>query len=208
MILKRIPYILLAIGGVGVGLYPLLYLFMDQNFGLLSSKPDALLADLLWNAMFYTHIALGGLALLIGWVQFNKKIQRKRIELHRSLGKIYMTAVLLSGISSLYIGYYATGGWIPKIGFISLGLVWLYTTGKGYIAIRKKDIVQHQKMMIYSYAACFAAVTLRVWLPILIASLGDFLPAYKIVAWLCWVPNLIIAYFIIQQKFKPASSLS
>ena len=202
--LKRIPYILLAVGGVGVGLYPILYFILDQNFGLLQTKSDAILADLLWNGMFYTHIILGGLALLIGWIQFNKKIQRNHIQLHRNVGKIYMISVLFSGISGIYIGYYATGGLITKIGFIALGITWLYTTFRGYTSVRKRNIITHQKMMIYSYAACFAAVTLRIWLPILSISLGDFLPAYKIVAWLCWVPNIIVAYFIIHQKSKYA----
>lgn len=54
--------------------------------------------------------------------------------------------------------------------------------------------------MIYSYAACFAAVTLRIWLPLLTAAfLGDFIKAYTIVAWLCWVPNIIVAYFIVRR---------
>ncbi|MEQ6124659.1 DUF2306 domain-containing protein [Pseudotenacibaculum sp. MALMAid0570] len=205
---KRIPYILLAIGGIGVGLYPILYFIMERTFGLLSSKSDTILTSDLWNSMFYTHIIFGGLALLIGWIQFSKKIQRKRIQLHRNIGKTYLISVLLSGVSGVYIGYYATGGLVPKIGFITLGFVWLFTTVKGYISIRKKDIVTHQKMMIYSYAACFAAVTLRIWLPILIASMGSFIPAYKIVAWLCWVPNIIVAYFIINRKFKIAASAS
>jgi len=48
--------------------------------------------------------------------------------------------------------------------------------------------------MIYSYAECFAAVTLRIWLPLLTLVLGEFLTAYRIVAWLCWVPNILFAY--------------
>jgi len=56
--------------------------------------------------------------------------------------------------------------------------------------------------MIYSYAACFAAVTLRIWLPLLMITLGDYLFAYRIVAWLCWVPNIIAAYFIVK-TLKP-----
>jgi dolichyl-phosphate-mannose--protein O-mannosyl transferase len=51
-------------------------------------------------------------------------------------------------------------------------------------------------MMIYSYAACFAAVTLRIWLPLLIMIFGDFIIAYTIVAWMCWIPNLIVARLI------------
>ena len=61
-------------------------------------------------------------------------------------------------------------------------------------------------MMIYSYAACFAAVTLRIWLPILTSILGEFLSAYRIVAWLCWVPNLIVAYIISNTK-KPSKKV-
>ena len=197
--LKRIPYILLAIGAVGIGLYQIIYFLINEKFGLLNSKSDELLADALWNGMFYTHITLGGLALLIGWIQFNKKIQRTRIQLHRNVGKVYMISVLISGIASLYIAYHATGGIIPKLGFIGLGVTWLYTTIKGYISIRQKDVITHQKMMIYSYAACFAAVTLRIWLPLLTIALDGFLPAYRIVAWLCWVPNILVAYFIINK---------
>ncbi len=52
-------------------------------------------------------------------------------------------------------------------------------------------------MMIYSYAACFAAVTLRLWLPMLTALFHDFKTAYRIVAWLCWLPNLAVARYIL-----------
>lgn len=85
---------------------------------------------------------------------------------------------------------------IPSSGFVSLGVIWFSTTLWAYLLIRKRRIDQHQKMMIYSYAACFAAVTLRLWLPILIPIFGDFIIAYKIVAWLCWVPNMAVAYLI------------
>ena len=54
------------------------------------------------------------------------------------------------------------------------------------------------KFMIFSFAACFAAVTLRIWLPILTSIMGEFNSAYRIVAWLCWVPNIIVAFFIVR----------
>ncbi|MBT8185644.1 MAG: DUF2306 domain-containing protein, partial [Eudoraea sp.] len=62
------------------------------------------------------------------------------------------------------------------------------------------DIQVHQAFMIYSYAACFAAVTLRFWLPILSYAFGDFVTAYRIVAWLCWVPNMIFAFFWVRRR--------
>ncbi|MBX7126969.1 MAG: DUF2306 domain-containing protein, partial [Cyclobacteriaceae bacterium] len=61
-------------------------------------------------------------------------------------------------------------------------------------------IVRHREAMIYSYAACFAAVMLRVWLPVLSIALGAFDPAYRIVAWLCWVPNMLVAIWLVRRQ--------
>lgn len=54
--------------------------------------------------------------------------------------------------------------------------------------------------MMYSYAGTFGAVTLRIWLPLLIVTMGGFAPAYKIVAWLSWIPNIIVVYFILKRQ--------
>ncbi len=207
-LIKKISWWFFALLAIGVGLYPSLYFFIERTFGLLGSKSQVLLESSLWNTMFYAHILLGGLALLVGWIQFSERIRRRALKLHRTLGKIYVIAVLISGVASLYIGYFATGGLVTSLGFICLGVIWLYTTLAAYRAIRQKKLHRHQNLMIYSYAACFAAVTLRIWLPILTALFdGAFLPAYKIVAWLCWVPNIMVAYFIAKKTSKAAPVL-
>jgi len=64
------------------------------------------------------------------------------------------------------------------------------------MAVKNGNINKHQRFMLYSYAVCFSAVTLRIWLPLLTMSLGGFIEAYRIVAWLSWVPNLIVAHII------------
>lgn len=197
---NNVAWFVFAFLGVGVGLYPLMYFFLDRKFGLLASKSDELLADVFWNTGFYGHILLGGLALLIGWIQFSKKIRSTNLNLHRTIGKIYVIAALVSGVCGVFIAFNATGGLVTTLGFLSLGVIWLFTTIKAYLAIRKGDIQLHQGMMIYSYAACFAAVTLRIWLPLLTIAFGDFIIAYRIVAWLCWVPNIIFAYFWVRRK--------
>ena len=197
---NKVAWFVFAFLAIGVGLYPLLYVLADGKIGLLQSKSDALLTSTVWNIGFYGHITFGGIALLTGWSQFSRKLRNKRLQLHRNLGKVYVIAAFVSGICGVYIGFYATGGIISSTGFITLGLIWLFTTGKAYQAIRNKDLSLHQGMMIYSYAACFAAVTLRLWLPLLQLTIGEFLLAYKIVAWLCWVPNLIFAGFLVRKK--------
>ncbi|RUA16215.1 MAG: DUF2306 domain-containing protein [Flavobacteriia bacterium] len=197
---NKTAWAVFAILAIGIGLYPLMYFFSAEEFGLLQGKSKDISANMVWRIGFYGHIVFGGLALLMGWSQFSKKFRTKKLQLHRNLGKIYVLSALISGICGVYIGFYASGGLVPSLGFISLGIVWLFTTIRAYAAIRKKDVSLHQGMMIYSYAACFAAVTLRIWLPLLTIILGEFLLAYKIVAWLCWVPNIIFAHFWVRRK--------
>lgn len=193
---KKGLWILFATFALLIGLYPMIYFLIDRKFGLLNSKSVELLSNTFWNIGFYTHIIFGGIALLIGWTQFSSKMRKRRMALHRKLGKVYVVAVLLSALAGIYIGFFATGGWISSAGFICLGIIWFYTTSKAYLHIKEGEVEKHQKMMIYSYAACFAAVTLRIWLPILIIIYGDFSKAYLVVAWLCWIPNLIVGYLI------------
>jgi len=206
--IKKIGWVFFAVFAISIGLYPIIYFVMDRTFGLLSSKSDALLQDNLWNIGFYTHIIFGGIALLIGWIQFSKKLRLKNVTIHRNIGKLYIITVLASSIAGIYIGFFATGGIVSELGFILLGLIWFSTTLGAFLAIKKGNIKKHQKLMIYSYATCFAAVTLRIWLPILITIYeGEFVPAYRIVAWLCWVPNIIVAFFITRKKQSKMSVL-
>lgn len=195
--MKKSTWWSFAVLCIVVGLYPLIYFMIDEKFGLLSTKPESLLTDIFWRIGFNVHIIFGGLALLVGWSQFSSNWRSKRPDLHRLVGKIYVFSVMLSALSGIFIGMNATGGFVAKAGFISLGLIWFSTTGLALFEIKKGHILQHQKLMIFSYAACFAAVTLRLWLPLLImAHKGDFEAAYRIVSWLCWVPNLLVAWWL------------
>ncbi len=209
ILLRKSLWVLFALLAISVGLYPAIYFLIDREFGLLNSKDDELLRNVAWNVAFYTHIILGGLSLLIGWSQFISGIRNTRLSLHRTIGKIYVVAALLSALAGIYIGFFATGGLIASAGFISLGCIWFTTTFIAYSSIKKGDLTRHEIMMIFSYAACFAAVTLRVWLPLLIMLFQDFTPAYRIVAWLCWVPNLLVAFFVVRriQRTKQGSAI-
>jgi uncharacterized membrane protein len=202
MKLKNLPWIPFAFFAIAVGLYPLLYFLIDmRSNGLLQSKPKAILDSGIWNAAFYIHITFGGLALLTGWTQFSARLRRNYLKTHRLIGKIYVIAVALSSTAALYIAFFATGGLVCVLGFGSLAVLWLISDIKAYSSIRQGHIRQHQNWMTCNYALTFAAVTLRVWLPLLSAFVfHDFIPAYRVVSWLCWVPNLIVALIIINKR--------
>jgi len=201
MNIKKPTWVLFIVLAISIGIYPFIYLIVDmKSNGLLGSKSQELLSTTIYNIGFYTHIILGGVALLIGWSQFSKKWRLKHIKLHRTIGETYIIAVLLSGLAGLYIAFYATGALETKLGFGLLAVLWLITTVLAYTSIKNKDIIAHQKWMIRSYALCFAAVTLRLWMPILPAIFNlKFSESYAIISWLCWVPNLIFAEILIRR---------
>jgi hypothetical protein len=178
-----------------VSLYPIKYFFGAKNVGLLATKSPELLLDGLWNTGFYGHIVFGGIALLLGWTQFSKRLRTKRVKLHKNVGKVYSVSAVISALCGMGIAFSATGGIAAQMGFISLGIIWFVSTFLAYRYIKKGAVIKHQVFMYYSYAACFAAVTLRVWLPILLVFMDDFIVAYRMVAWLCWVPNLLFAWY-------------
>ena len=197
------PKVLIAVFlffAIAIGLYPFFYFLFDMSNGLMSSKSAQLLGNRLWQVGFYTHITLGGLALLSGCTQFLSGLRQKRLSLHRSLGKGYIASVMLSGVAGLGIAFAASGGVWAQMGFAALGFLWLYTTAKAFLAIKKREIAEHQNWMTRSYALCFGAVTLRLWMPLFLGTLGmsfDF--AYPIIAWISWVPNLLVAEWIIRR---------
>lgn len=177
---------------IAVGLVSLRYFTFDKQ-DLMHSKPAALLADEVWRLGFYVHIGASVVALIVGGLNFISSWRTQHIQRHRLLGRIYIWSVALGGISALAIAPNATAGLVAQLGFAGLGLAWLFATYRAYGYIHQKNIAQHRRWMHRSYALTFAAVTLRIILPTELALLHmDFNSAYRIVAWACWVPNLVV----------------
>lgn len=194
--MKKLLFVIMCAFALCIGAYPLIYAFVEHKYTFLSSKSPEVLHDMTWRTAFFAHIIFGGLALFIGWRQFGDSFRNKYITIHRIIGRLYVAAVIISSVSAVYMGFYANGGIISALGFICLGLMWLIMTLLGVVQIRKGCIIQHKKLMIYSYACTFAAVTLRLWYPLLKNITQDPAGSYVAVAWLCWVPNILVAYFI------------
>jgi hypothetical protein len=78
-------------------------------------------------------------------------------------------------------------------GFLSLARLWLWTTCCAGLAILSGDISAHRSWMIRSFALPLAGVTLRLYLPLALLGPLEFSVTYAGIAWLCWLPNLILA---------------
>ena len=95
---------------------------------------------------------------------------------------------------------------IAHAGFGLLACAWLLTTTLGFLRIRAGDDVDHRAWMIRSYSLTFAAVTLRIYLPLAFASGIPFEIAYPAIAWLCWVPNAIVAEWMFVRRAAPVAA--
>ena len=151
------------------------------------------------------HTTFGPIALVLGLVNLLPAMRRGRWALHRLVGRIYLISGLVLGLAGGYLSLFAVGGTVARLGFFVLAVATLTTLAGGYVSIRRRNIRQHREWMLRSYSLIFGAVTLRIWLPLLIiAYQGEFLPAYRWVAWLSWVPNILWAEWRIRRGWRPS----
>jgi Predicted membrane protein (DUF2306). len=148
------------------------------------------------------HVLSGMLALAVGPFQFVGKIRRRFLRLHRCFGVIYIASCTGLGLSGLILATTSYAGWTTSLAFGSLGLSMLFTTWTALRMVLARRIGDHRRWMIRSFSLIFAGVMLRVLSPLysLLSGVGlvsfSFETAYMWIAWLCWVPNLLIAVWI------------
>jgi Predicted membrane protein (DUF2306) len=157
-----------------------------------------------WFVSFYIHVYTSLFALVAGFTQFWRWLLRRHKQWHRRMGYLYIvTVVFISGPASLVMGWYANGGLGSRIAFLLLGTLWIFFTVKAWQKALAKDIAAHKRFMIRSYALTLSAITLRAWkvLIIYVFEPGP-MDAYRIVAWLGWVGNWLVAEYIIYRQYK------
>ena len=118
------------------------------------------------------------------------------------MGRIYVWDILAINFpAGMIMGIYANGKLPGKVAFVLLDCLWFAFTYKAYISARKKNFVSHKNYMTRSYALTFSAITLRTWKIILSHSFViDPARLYVIDAWMGFLPNLMIAEWLIRSK--------
>ena len=150
------------------------------------------------------HALGGAIALLVGPLQFVSRFRESNWNRHRLLGWIYCAAVLLGWCASLWIAPHSQTGWIASVGFLALGAAWIVATALAVRFILRGDAVRHQRWMIRSFALTAAAITLRMYLPLIFVFHWPFAIAYPAIAWLCWIPNALTVELYLRFVPTPA----
>lgn len=155
--------------------------------------------EYLW--FFYIHVYTSIFILLSGFLA----ILRKNFGLknfHRNSGKVYIFLLLIfSAPSGVYMGCFANGDVFSKISFIILGSLWWFTTFRAYQFARQKKFKQHKQWMWRSFALTLSAITLRMWKVIIVYFFyPNPMDVYEIIAWMGWVPNILLIEYLITKK--------
>lgn len=141
------------------------------------------------------HIFGGSIALLTGPFIIRLGLKQNNMKRHKKLGYIYTSAVLLGSIAGLAMAPRSFGGNTSHLGFATLAVLWISTLCLAlYNAVYVRNYHRHSFWMIVNFSLTFAAVTLRIQL-LPFAPFNQFKifeVAYSVIAWTCWLPNIII----------------
>lgn len=144
----------------------------------------------------YAHIGFAPIALALLPLQFSQRLRARYRMVHRWLGRVYVASILIAGGAGVVLALTTSAGPVAAAGFLGLSALWLTTTGAAVWYAMRRRIALHRIWMIRSAALTLAAVTLRLYLPVGMATVG-FDASYPAIAWLCWVPNLLIGEWLL-----------
>jgi hypothetical protein len=149
----------------------------------------------------YGHIAFGSVALALGAVNIVTALRGRRLRRHPVIGRVYAVAVSGAAVCAAVLAFSAYAGTLPggrivvTSGFLALAVLWVGTLALAVRAIAvRHDERAHRFWMTINFSLTFAAVTLRLYVGVLLA-LGTpaFDLLYPTLGWLGWLPNVVVA---------------
>jgi len=190
----RIVWMLLALLSLGIAAYSARYLL----------HPPQTSAEALGNPVgvpwLFVHVAGAVTALVLGSFQFLPALRRGAGPPHRWIGRVYVAGCLVGGAAGLILAPGSFAGPMASAGFGSLAVIWIAVTLLGWRAAVQGRFSDHRRWMIRSWALTLAAVTLRLYLPTVMVLELPFLPWYRAISFLAWVPNLVAAELWLRRR--------
>jgi uncharacterized membrane protein len=161
--------------------------------GMPGGAPEIVANHFTKTGALVLHAGVSATVLILGALQFFPKFRARWPAWHRRAGTIYVIGCMIGGGAGLVLAAGSTEGPIATVGFGLLAIAWLGATANAWRYAKARDFLRHRRWMTRSYALTFAAVTLRIYLPIVFVAHWDADVGYRAISFLCWVPNLIVA---------------
>ena len=192
-----------TLAGVGGALALLLSvavaLFSYRFLPMIGPISPEILANLYARPWLTLHAGGAATALLVGGFQFLPAVRRRR-RLHRWIGRVYAGGCIFAGCAGFVLAFGTTAGPVAALGFGLLAPIWVYCTAQGWLTARARRFDEHRRWMIRSFALTFAAVTLRLYLPLGVMAGLSFHQIYVATAWISWIPNLLLAELYLRRR--------
>ena len=188
VVLAALPYALVPLGELARNGSEVAAHYADRSSGL--------------QLALLLHAGAGGLALLLSPLQFAARLRDRAPAVHRVVGRVVFGAIAVAGTAGLVLAAHSLAGPVGTAGFGLLAALWLGCAAAALRAIRRRDVPAHRRWVVRTFALTYSAVTLRLWLGVLVAAQvalagvpGQvaFTRAYLLVPFLSWVPNLVVA---------------
>ena len=189
-------WVLLTVLSAGVAIYAYRY------FLTIGPHAPPIVGNAYAMPFLYIHIIGAATGLLIGPLNFVAAIRLRWPKVHRWIGRTYMVGCLIGGGGGLVAAFGSTAGPIVAVGFGLLATFWIIANIQGWSMARARRFVDHRAWMIRSFALTLAAVTLRLYMPLLPILHLPIVPGYQAISFLCWIPNLILAELYIRGFFN------
>lgn len=157
-----------------------------------------------WRWSFYVHVFSSVFVLITGIFQFNRYLIKNKPKIHRISGSFYFIVLFFfAAPSGLIMSFYANGGIPAQIGFVLMGSLWILTSVIALIKIKQGRYEEHGNWVLRSYALTLAAITLRLYGYLFDVFKLSIPPkeTYILLAYVSWIPNLIIAEIMIRTGF-------
>ncbi|MET1110642.1 MAG: DUF2306 domain-containing protein [Allosphingosinicella sp.] len=171
-----------------------------RYFAGFEPPPEPIAANAFASPFLVLHVAGGVAALLAGPLQFVRRIRARLPSFHRAAGRIYVLACAIGAPAGFVLAVGTTSGPVAGAGFAVQALLWAAFTWIGYRAAVERRFADHREWMLRSYALTAAAITLRLMLPAALFAGLDFVPAYRVIAWLAWTVNLAAVEYHIRRN--------
>src|SRR6266446_2503018 len=109
-----------------------------------------------------THILPAMLFMVLGPLQFVRRLRSKHPQLHRWSGRIFLTASAVVGVTGLTLAFGKTIGGVDEKAAITLfGSFFLIALAKALWHALRREFASHREWMIRGYAVGLAVATIR-----------------------------------------------
>jgi uncharacterized membrane protein len=108
------------------------------------------------------HIIPGFLFMVLGPLQFAKGIRSRYPRFHRWSGRVLVTSGLIIGLTAIWMSLtMSIGGINQAAATLLFAILFLFSLGKAFLHIRRREIPQHREWMLRAFAIGLAVATIR-----------------------------------------------